>query len=180
MTAGLHDSCADHPTDERVRRRTRQPEPCGEYVPEDRADETREHDTYRDDARVDDSLGDRLGDLGPEDCKGDEVPERRPRDGLDRREHTRRHHRGDRVRGIVKPVHEVEQEGEGDHPDECVFSHLRSGVLYGDRLHDVGNFLDGVNGTFDCLDYFLPSQNVESVVRAVEQLPRHTAEHPVR
>ena len=35
-----------------------------------------------------------------------------------RREHARRHDRGDRVRGVVEPVDEVEGKRQGDHGDQ--------------------------------------------------------------
>ena len=57
-----------------------------------------------------------LKDFKPE--GGNEVKHGRPHDGLDGRQHPRRHHGGDRVGSVVKAVDEVEHQGDGDDEDD--------------------------------------------------------------
>ena len=59
-----------------------------------------------------------LATCGAEDEGGDEVEERRPDHRLLRREHARRDDGGDRVRGVVEAVQEVERQRDEDDEDE--------------------------------------------------------------
>ena len=77
-----------------------------------------EHHPGVDDARLDDALADRLGDVEAEEQEGDEVEERRPQHRVARAQHARRDDGRDRVRGVVQPVQEIEQQGDEDQPDE--------------------------------------------------------------
>ena len=58
------------------------------------------------------------GDGGAEAERRGEVEERRPDDGLARREHARGHDGRDRVGGVVKAVDVVEDERDGDDEDD--------------------------------------------------------------
>ena len=75
----LHERGADEAADQRVRGARRQPEPPGEQVPGDRADQRREDRLSRREAGVDDPLADRLRDRGRDERAG-EVRDRRDRD----------------------------------------------------------------------------------------------------
>mgnify|MGYP003694207485 CR=1 FL=1 len=59
-----------------------------------------------------------LRDRGAEGERGDEVEERRPDDRLARREHARRHHGRDRVRGIVEAVDVIEEQRDQNEADD--------------------------------------------------------------
>ena len=72
----------------------------------------------RDDREVDHPLADGLRDVGAEHEGGDEVEERRPDDGLLRREDARRDDGGDRVGGVVEAVEEVEDQRDEDDEDD--------------------------------------------------------------
>ena len=67
---------------------------------------------------VDHPGADGLGDRGAERERRDEIEERRPDDGLARREHARRHHRRNRIGGVVKTVDVVEDQGDRDEADD--------------------------------------------------------------
>jgi hypothetical protein len=47
-----------------------------------------------------------------------EIEERRPDDGLARRQHARRHHGRNRIGGVVKTVDVVEDQGDRDEADD--------------------------------------------------------------
>ena len=116
--AGLGDAGAEQAADERVRARGWDAADPGDDVPDDRAHERAEHHPGVDDARLDDALADRLGDVEAEEQEGDEVEERRPQHRVARAQHARRDDGRDRVRGVVQPVQEIEQQGDEDQPDE--------------------------------------------------------------
>ena len=115
--------------DERVRRRRRDPEVPRQDVPHDRPEEASENDVRVDDRNVDQPLPHRLRDGGAKGERRDEVEEGRPEDRLERGKDARGYHRGDRVRRVVHPVDEVEDERDRD--DEEDVSHRRRCVWPG-------------------------------------------------
>ena len=107
----------DHPADQGVARARRQADEPRDEVPRDRPDEAGHHDVERDHLRIDDPLGDGRGDRD-RDERAREVQDRRARDRQARRERSGRDARGDRVRGVVEPVREVEEERDDDDCEE--------------------------------------------------------------
>ena len=117
--AGLRHRRAGVAADERVRRARGQAVVPRDQVPDDRAHQPGKDHREADDRDVDEAGADGLGDRRAEGERGDEVEERRPDDGLARRQHPRRHDGGDRVGGVVKAVDEVENERDDDQRDDC-------------------------------------------------------------
>ena len=115
--SGRRHGRADDAADQRVARARRKAQVPRDQVPRDRADEPREHDLERDRLRVDDARGDGRRDLEEEE-RADEVEDRRAEHSEARRERPRRDARRDRVRGVVEPVREVEEERGHDDGDE--------------------------------------------------------------
>ena len=70
------------------------------------------------DARLHDALALALAHRGShaqvKDEQGQQVEKRRERDGMAGLEHTGGHHRGNRIGGVVKAVHEVKGDGHED------------------------------------------------------------------
>ena len=112
--AGLGDDGADDAADQRVRRARRNAVPPGDDVPGDRADQRAEDDVVVDHARLDDALADRRRDAQVEDEDRDDVEEGGEDDRLLRLQHAGRDDGGDRVRGVVEAVHEVERDRQHD------------------------------------------------------------------
>ncbi len=102
------------PAEERVRRGTRQPEPPGDEVPDDGADQRGQDDVRVHCGRVDQALADGLGDRGAHHERGDEVEERRPEDRHAGREDPGRDDGRDGVGAVVEAVDEVEQQRDAD------------------------------------------------------------------
>ena len=63
-----------------------------------------------------------------EEQESDEIEEGSPKDGRAGRQNARRHDRGNRIGGVMKPVEEVENEGDGDEANE---------QAYGSRIHSA-------------------------------------------
>src|SRR5262249_15201424 len=80
--------------------------------------QTSKHHGWRHGARMNDALTDGGCDLDPETERRDEIEERCPRDRLTRRQHACRDHGCDRVGGVVKAVHEIEQQCHDDQKDD--------------------------------------------------------------
>ena len=116
--AGLHHPGAGKPADQGMRAARRNAEPPGQQIPADGAHEGAEYDRRVDDLGGDDSRPDGLRDVQPEHHEGDEIEERRPRHGILRRQHPGRHHRCNRVGGIMQPVQEVERQRDRNQGDE--------------------------------------------------------------
>jgi hypothetical protein len=128
-TPGAHE-----PADERVRGRRGQAEiPC-DGVPRDGAHERAEDHVVVDDLRVDDALADRGGHLQVEDEDRDEVEERGEGDRVVRLQHAGGDDRGDGIRRVVQPVHEVEQQGEGDEEDQHPHPDLEPGHEFSSEM----------------------------------------------
>jgi hypothetical protein len=89
-----------------------------------RADQRAEHDVLVDDRRIDGALADGGRDLELKHGERHDVEERgKPHRGK-RLQHASRNDSGDRVRGVVKAVHEVEGEREHDEHDRHAESDL--------------------------------------------------------
>ena len=67
---------------------------------------------------VDDAGPDRLRHMRAEKQEGDEIEERGPDDRVLRTQHAGRHDGGDRIRRVVQPVEEIEQQRDGDQSDQ--------------------------------------------------------------
>ncbi len=123
LQARAHQGRADEAAEQGVRRTRGQAQQPRQHVPGDRADKPREDDRQevqrRDLLFADDAVRDGLGHLGRQE-RADEVEARREHDGhlgLERPGRDRRRHR---VRGVVEPVGEVEEQCQRDdqHDDE--------------------------------------------------------------
>src|SRR5690349_6605226 len=88
--------------------------PPDAQVPRDGTLESREDHARANHPRINDASADRLGDMQAEEQESDEVEEGSPKDGRAGRQNARRHDRGNRIGGVMQPVEEVENEGEGD------------------------------------------------------------------
>ena len=127
--AGLGDHRADDAADQRVRRARRDAVPPGDEVPGDRADQRAEDDVVVDDAGLDDALADRRRDAQVEDEDRDDVEEGGEDDRLLRLQHAGRDDGGDRVRGVVEAVHEVERDRQHDQQRDDAERDLGSAVI---------------------------------------------------
>ena len=112
--AGLGDRRADHAADQRMRGTRRDAVVPGDQVPGDRADQRAEDHVVVDRDGIDDALADGRRHFQVEDEDGDEVEERRPRHRVMRAQHAGRDDRGNRVRGVVKAIHEIERKRQRD------------------------------------------------------------------
>ena len=81
-------------------------------------DQRAEDDAAVDDAGADDARADGLRDVQAEHGERDEIEEGRPDHGDLRAQHARRDDRGDRVRGVVQAVQEIEHQRDGDEADQ--------------------------------------------------------------
>ena len=90
----------------------------GDDVPHDRAGQRTEDDAAVHHASAHDARAHRLRNVQPEYRERDEIEERRPNDSGLRPEHAGRHHRRDRVRGVVQSVEKIEHQRHGDQPDQ--------------------------------------------------------------
>jgi hypothetical protein len=124
--AALGDRGASQPADQRVRRTRRDAVVPGHDIPERRADEGAEHHVMVDDFGNDDALAYRRRDVQAEEQKRDEIEECRPHDGPLRAHRASRDDGRDRVRGVVKAVHEIEHERQQNQAHQHLESHARA------------------------------------------------------
>src|ERR1043165_8997157 len=87
-------------------------------LPGNRANQSAKNHLIGERLRGYDSAANRVRDMKPEDQERDEIEERRPRDGITGREYAGGNDRGDRIGSIVAPVQEVENERNGNQPDQ--------------------------------------------------------------
>ena len=96
----------------------------------------------------DDAGADGVGDVQAEEQEGDEVEERRPGDGVARRQHPGGDDGGDGVGGVVQAVQEVERQRDGDQQPEGErrrSASPRSELLDQDAADAVGDILEAVD-----------------------------------
>ena len=104
--------------DQRVRAAGGNSEQPGHDIPDDGAAQRGEDDARRHDVGLDDALADDRRDVEPEDEEGDEIEERSPEHRQEGTKHARRNDGGDRVRRVMQPIEEVEQERGCDQADQ--------------------------------------------------------------
>ena len=103
---------SDEAADERVAGARRQPQsPCRD-VPDDRREQARGDHLDPGVPADGHDAADRVGHRGPDDERAEQIEDRRQQRGLQRPGGARRHERRDRVRGVVDPVGEREQDRE--------------------------------------------------------------------
>ena len=102
----------------------------------------------------DDAGADGLGHVQAEEQEGDEVEEGRPGDGVARLQHARRHDGGDRVRGVVQAVEEVEGERHDDEDDEDRQAEEAASMLAPSQLIDDEG-VDLVRHVLEPVDHLL-------------------------
>ena len=103
--------------DQGMRRARRDAEIPGDQIPDDRAQQRRQHQLLRGDRSIDD-LGHRVGDLGRIDDATDDVEAGGHDKRVGRLERARSDAGRDRVRGVVESVGVVEEERDHDHRDQ--------------------------------------------------------------
>ena len=116
--AGAHNSGSSHASDEGVRGGSGQAPPPGEEIPDNGAEQARDHDVLSDGFDMDHATADGFGDGGPKQEGGDEIKEGSPDDGYFRGKDAGGDDGGDAVGGIMESIEKVEGESDQNGDDE--------------------------------------------------------------
>src|SRR2546425_12650446 len=160
---------ADHTEDQRVAGGSRQRGDERDEIPDDGANKCSDHDVLRDDLRVDDPGADGFSDGFTGECP-DEVEHPSHEDRLKGRQHPSCDHRGDRIRGVVEPIYELEEDSENHHKGEENGRVVQLAVLHPNGLDDIGDVLAAVDGDLDQGVDVLPFDDLDRIVSPREEL----------